>query len=101
MENKATHILTFPLDIGAVGYGVYQVAKGASQVSKVREISGDTTKVTNGVYTLEFDTGSNELKTISNSKGASTPLTLQWGWYNSSEGGCTASDGSEPALACV
>lgn len=86
LSNQATHILTFPMYLGAMGYGVYGVAQ--SNDAKVAEQSTATT-VSNGIYTLEFDPETNELLTLSNKAGATTPLNLEWGWYKSSTGGCT------------
>ena len=46
--------------------------------------------VESDTYRLEFDGTSGLLSTIINRKsGATTSLAVEWGWYNSSVGGCT------------
>ena len=51
-------------------------------------------------YRLEFDGASGLLSTITNRKsGATTSLAVEWGWYNSSVGGCTAYGADVPAGA--
>jgi len=100
LSNKATHILTFPMTVDAVGYGVFAVSQDSSDKT-AKKVS--TSSVSNGVYTLEIDQETNEVIKLSNKAGASTPLNLQWGWYNSSVGGCTVdrADGSIPELKCT
>jgi len=100
LSNKATHILTFAMHLDAVGYGVFGVSE-----SNENSIAKPTTAtlVSNGVYTLEFDADTNELTKLSNKAGASTSMNLEWGWYNSSTGGCTVeqNDGTVAPLKCV
>jgi alpha-mannosidase len=100
LSNKATHILTFPMSLEAVGYGVFAVSQSTIDQT-AKHVSA--TSVSNGVYTLEFDAETNEVAKLSNKAGASTRLNLQWGWYNSSTGGCTVdkADGTIPALKCT
>ena len=46
--------------------------------------------VHNGQYALEFDFDTGLLSSITNLKtNATTALSIEWGWYNSSVGGCT------------
>ena len=47
--------------------------------------------VDNGVYQLVFDKSTGAIKQATNlESNVSVPLTIEWGWYNSSVGGCTA-----------
>jgi alpha-mannosidase len=100
LSNKASHILTFPMELKAVGYGLFSATKSTKSNEVQRKQS---TTVTNGVYTLEFDADSNEVTSLSNKEGSKTSLNMRWGWYNSSTGGCTTedNDGSIPTLKCV
>jgi len=97
LANDATHELVFSLDLPAVGYAVFSVEKSAAAESITSHFPHphQPVVVSNGIYTLEFDADTNELAKISGN-GVSTPLNLTWGWYQSSEGGCT----DAPSLQC-
>ena len=105
--NPATHILSVQVTIPAMGYSTV-VATHQSSLTKESEalelsttqrvLTDDamtTTTVTNGRYELTFDKSTGLLTTVTNVvSNISTPLSIEWGFYNSSTGGCTA--GIEP-----
>lgn len=105
-SNPATHDLVFVLQIPAVGYSTVHVTKqsdrrltprsAVSQHHQIIDTVADTaadTVVENSLFKLTFDGTTNLLKTITNkAAGVDVDLSVTWGWYNSSVGGCT--DGS-------
>mmetsp|Transcript_90839 Transcript_90839/g.207946 ORF Transcript_90839/g.207946 Transcript_90839/m.207946 type:complete len:1109 (+) Transcript_90839:54-3380(+) len=92
LANKATHILTFPMEVGNMGYGIFTAKKGSgAQVAQERPVGTDPVVVSNGVYELTFDPETAQLKSMKNVKsGVAVDIGIQWGWYNSSVGGCTS-----------
>ena len=122
--NPATHVLSVQATIPAMGYTTLVVQKSsapnrvpeedaaaakAEEVGERREadeeaeedatkkytdVDGNTV-VSNGHYELTFDASTGLMSHIKNlASNISTPFSIEWGWYNSSVGGCTA--GVEP-----
>jgi hypothetical protein len=103
LANKADAILTFSVQVPAVGYAVYTAKKVASThtMSAASGRSDSTTDqtVSNDVYELVFDGTTNLLKTVTNKlTSTTTPLKIDWGWYNSSVGGCTDLSGVDAKI---
>ena len=92
LENNATHHLVFEISVPPVGSAAYAVTKAtdespAAALAKIRASSGDFT-VENKYYSLGFI--NHTLTSITNKAAEKTvDLGIQWGWYNSSVGGCT------------
>jgi alpha-mannosidase len=103
--NKATHVLVFEATLPPVGYTVFQV-KAISQEEESKHVVPKTVEAqttlrsySNGMYSVEINNATGAVTSIKNLKsGVSTPLNINWGWYNSSEGGCTqgVSPGMKP-----
>ena len=105
--NPATHDLYFVAEVPAVGYSTFTVAKSTtannnrqlSLTSKAKHSHSlqhehADTVVENSRFSLTFDATTKELKSVTDKSTDTTiELTVTWGWYNSSVGGCTA--GSE------
>ena len=103
--NPATHVLSVQATIPAMGYTTLVVQKGKTEVAeeqqqrvvdqkKYTDADGNTV-VSNGHYELTFDGSTGLMSQIKNlASNISTPFSIEWGWYNSSVGGCTA--GIEP-----
>jgi alpha-mannosidase len=107
LRNKAENILTFKLSVPAVGYAT-ATCGNSTQISQKAELvdpqpppsstSGPLT-VENQMYSLTFDQDTGKLTSITNkASGASTTLSIDWGWYNSSVGGCTDLSGVDKSL---
>ena len=101
LTNKATHILTFEMTLPAVGYASVSVTRKSSAVRKLATVAAvaavaapstraPVTSVSNDMYELKFSPTTGELASITNKvSGVTTPMSITWGWYNSSVGGCT------------
>lgn len=99
-SNKADHVLTMWVDLPAVGYSTFNVVHASSDAqaaptayprTRSKEVGQET--VSNGVYEITYDTSTGLLTSVTNVvSNITTDLSIQWGWYNSSVGGCT--DGS-------
>jgi len=92
-SNKATHILTFAITTPAVGFATFTATTTASQrataTSRARSIAQPTT-VSNEFYELTLDYTTNSVTSLKNLKsGATSPLSIDWGYYVSSAGGIT------------
>jgi len=105
-ENKATHVLVFTVQPPPMGYSTFSAAKGTGVIASTTLAththietvpqSAAPFSVNNGVYELTFDPSSGLMTSITNMKSKlTTSLEISWGWYNSSEGGCT-----EGGLGC-
>ena len=113
LRNEATHELVFTASLPAMGYNLYDIeisggSEPAASLSLVVEaeeeiVNADndddddesaatnTKTISNEFYELTFDLDTNALVSIRNVlSNKSTTLGIQWGWYNSSVGGCTA-----------
>jgi alpha-mannosidase len=103
LRNKADHILTFSMTMPAVGYSTVTCSNtsttAAAQVAQEVTADKDTITVQNSHYKIEFNQTTGLMQTITNKlSGASTDLSVSWGWYNSSVGGCTDLSSIDPAL---
>jgi len=103
LANKAGATLIFSVQVPAVGYSVYTAKKAATTptVNTVADHSASTADqtVSNDVYDLVFDGSTGMLKTVTNKlTSVTTPLQVDWGWYNSSVGGCTDLSGVDPKI---
>ena len=93
LENRATHVLTFPAAVPPIGFATFKATKSAAAAAAAvdRPLSAaEPTSITNGIYTVTVDPGTGLVSSIKNLvSGVTTPLSLEWGYYNSSTGGCT------------
>ena len=113
--NPATHELVFQVPTPAVGYSTVTVAKSTearqltprpSALMKKKMMQkrlggslGDDTVVENSMFKLTFDATTKMLKSVLNKgSGVEADLSVTWGWYNSSVGGCTAGS-ADPACS--
>ena len=111
--NPATHELAFVVELPAVGYSTINVAKSTESrllqhSSKKHALkhkvhatatAGDDLVVENSKFKLTFDGTSNMLKSVENKDaGIETDVSVTWGWYNSSVGGCTK-ESADPACS--
>ena len=103
LMNNATHTLTFAAPLPPVGYASFRVKRGANGESSAGRASSVVdpdpekvpqaqaqapTEVSNGIYSLKVGTSS--IESITNlGSGVTTPLNISFGYYISSEGGCT------------
>ncbi|KAJ9456762.1 putative alpha-mannosidase [Diplonema papillatum] len=95
--NNATHVVSFMAELPPMGYGVYTVA--AASKPAVRRIAAAANMIENEYYSLSFDMTSGRPSMLTNKRtNTSTTLSVEFGWYNSSVGGCTA--GVEADHAC-
>ena len=109
LANKADHVLIFDMPMPPVGLATFAAKAAAAPVEAVEAVEAAEVEATaaeaaaplvvrSDTYELSFDGESGLLASITNRKsGASTPLSIQWGWYNSSVGGCTAYGDDVPA----
>ena len=102
LANKATHVITFAATLPAVGFSTFRIQKSPSSSTSssdetaavVAEPSAPSS-VSNGVYTIKLNQAAGMIESVTNEvSGASTPLNLTWGFYESSEGGCTTIPGT-------
>ena len=106
LANQADHELVFEMRLPALGLASFTAKRAPSpaaaqfhtehrsQGGHAQTAHADTV-VESDVYALSFDGESRMLKSITNKRsGVSTPLSISWGWYNSSVGGCTQQDPS-------
>ena len=106
--NPATHVLSIQVTMPAMGYTTLVATRATEEsidgrsdpstlTTQPRLLTKEegTTKVTNGKYELEFDGTTGLMTSVTNLiSNITTPLSIEWGWYNSSVGGCT--EGIEP-----
>ena len=106
--NSATHVLSIQVTMPAMGYTTLVATRATEEsidgrsdpstlTTQPRLLTKEegTTKVTNGKYELEFDGTTGLMTSVTNLiSNITTPLSIEWGWYNSSVGGCT--EGIEP-----
>lgn len=98
LANRADHVLHLNLKMPPVGLATFAATRAKSERAAAvepnvnapaRGATADTI-VDSNTYSLTFDGTSGHLKSITNKRsGATTPLEVTWGWYNSSVGGCT------------
>jgi len=97
-RNKATHVLVFEGSVPPVGYATFQVKKEEEgAVSSKTKVSVPEPSVPSGIktyslgsYSITVDHGTGRVTRIHNvESNVSVPFTIDWGWYNSSVGGCT------------
>lgn len=94
-RNAATHVLYFKASLPPVGYSTFEVKAAAAapkrtvvtqpavQVSSVKTYS-------NGFLEVTVDAAEGHITAVKNlQSNISTPFRIDWGWYNSSVGGCT------------
>ena len=94
LQNKATHVLSFTASLPPLGFAKFHAVRtDEAKLKKItpREVKvGETVKISNDMYELEFDTEKGLTTILTNKEtGASTPFSVTTGWYNSSTGGCT------------
>eukprot|EP00937_MAST-01D_sp_MAST-1D-sp2_P005737 g5737.t1 len=104
--NDATHVLVFDTAVAAVGYATFyakranaasDVARHAAAVTPAEPVAASAT-YENDVWSVAFDADSGLISSVTNKQsGVSTPLKIEWGWYNSSVGGCTEELAGPPA----
>ena len=62
----------------------------SATTSRMLTLEDGPTTVTNGKYELTFDGATGMMTSVTNvQSNITTPLSIHWGWYNSSVGGCT------------
>jgi alpha-mannosidase len=94
-ENKATHVLTFRAKLPAVGYSTFEVKMVSPSAENAVETSVEAPvdvnkRYSNGYYELEINAANGMVEMLHNiAENKSTPFSIDWGWYNSSVGGCT------------
>jgi alpha-mannosidase len=104
-SNKATHVISFAAtSLPPMGYASFEFTSASDSASMValtnramhRVASAEADTVVNGsVYSLTIDGTTGLVKSITNMKnGKVADFSIEWGWYNSSVGGCTP--GIEP-----
>lgn len=96
--NPATHDLYFTTELPPMGYSTFNVAKSTEESRRLssqihrREtapVNADTV-VENSMFKLTFDGTTNKLSSVTNKQSDITlDVSVTWGWYNSSVGGCT------------
>mmetsp|Transcript_897 Transcript_897/g.1222 ORF Transcript_897/g.1222 Transcript_897/m.1222 type:complete len:1115 (-) Transcript_897:41-3385(-) len=104
-RNKATHVLVFAMKLPAFGYNTYSISPGNDKnVIEIEPLlesnmqESTTESVSNGIYRIDYDTATGQLKTLTKlSSNISTTFSIEWGWYNSSTGGCTKEIPGPPA----
>ncbi|KAJ1454800.1 galactose mutarotase-like domain-containing protein [Pelagophyceae sp. CCMP2097] len=98
LANNADGILALEIAVPPVGLATFKCAKAAHAFAAptfaVRQAAAVEAAgpmvVENDFYALEFDSVTKQLSSVKNKVSrVSTPLTIEWGWYNSSVGGCT------------
>jgi alpha-mannosidase len=91
LANQATHVLTFNAPLPPVGYATFNCKKEGGVGVGSSALRASTAKVvTNGVYSVSVDPAAGMVTSIKNLKsGVETSFNLSWGYYASSEGGCT------------
>ena len=94
--NQATHTVSFFAGLPPAGFAAFKVLpKAAHGQSEAFKSSAMT--ITNGVYQLDFDETTGYASKLTNMKsGVSADLKIDWGFYNSSVGGCTPSTPGTP-----
>ena len=107
LANKATHMLMFSASVPAIGYATFTAkasgataAAGAAAAVSPRVVPQNAApfSVSNGNYNATFDPATGKMSSLMNIKsGLSAKLSIDWGWYNSSVGGCTDLDGIKNA----
>lgn len=101
LSNGATHTLVFQNDIPAVGFSVFTVTKQheasaaipqhTSSLLRKAATAPPLREFDNGKYRIALDPDTQALRSITNLETNFTcKLFIQWGWYQSSTGGCTA-----------
>eukprot|EP00945_MAST-04E_sp_MAST-4E-sp1_P007088 g7088.t1 len=103
-SNKATHVLTFAAEMPPMGYKLFSATastsavaakllapiKAAKTTSRRLSARDSPTTVSNGVYEVTVDPSTGLLTKLKNLKSnLETDFEITWGWYNSSDGGCT------------
>lgn len=93
-RNPATHVLSIKPSIPAVGFKAIEVKASVKPSPASRLIAvnaaGPPTSVSNGMYQIGLDGATGLVSSIKNlGSGAETNLSLTWGYYTSSPGGCT------------
>lgn len=108
LANKADHVLVFEMSLPALGLASFTAKRAPSPAVAQRhterrgeqsnaQMAHADTIVESDVYALSFDGESGLLQSITNKRsGATTPLSITWGWYNSSVGGCTPNSDDVP-----
>jgi hypothetical protein len=85
--------LTFAAELPPVGYTVYEVklvrAGDGAVESEAKPLPPKAKKFTNGIYEIELDSAGIVSRIWNVESNISTPFNIDWGWYNSSVGGCT------------
>eukprot|EP00038_Savillea_parva_P006369 m.163286 g.163286 ORF g.163286 m.163286 type:complete len:1147 (+) comp12291_c0_seq1:1380-4820(+) len=96
-KNKATHVLMFEATVPAVGYATYNVTKATPHApaklttkSTPHGLHSTLAVYNNSYLEVTVDTAAGHIVQVKNlQSGISTPFKIDWGWYNSSVGGCT------------
>ena len=94
-ENKDTHVLIFSAKLPPVGYETFEVKMVAPTAPTAVEISTEVPvdvnkRYGNGYYEIEINSANGMVEMLHNvAENKSTPFSIDWGWYNSSVGGCT------------
>ena len=103
LKNNATHVLEFRAPLPAMGYSTFTLKRTSSgsdtpaaSASSGAAIVG-AGSVNNSFYKIDYTASG--ISSITNlGSGESTPLDITWGWYRSSEGGCSGGVSSSHAI---
>ena len=105
LANQATHELLFQVTLPPVGFGTFKVvpahmtasAVQANMLTKSRPRGSATNAkaattgtISNGFYSVAYDSAAGTITAVTNThSNVSTSFAIDWGFYKSSEGGCT------------
>ena len=108
-SNKATHVISFVAPLPAVGLASFTVKQGAAALAEIAanpttavlatqptevKSSADET-ITNGAYEITYNEAAGTITQLKNIRsGVTSAFSVDFGFYNSSTGGCT--DGIVP-----
>jgi len=86
LKNHATHNLVFSGDLPPLGAASFIAKPSRAKVAKNKD--NFKTEYSNGVYSVTLNSKTHAVERIKNLEtGVETSLDLQWGWYESNEGG--------------
>ena len=93
LANNASHTLTFAAPLPPLGYASFRVKRGKHSGADVtaeepKQTQAGPTEVSNGMYSVKV--GASSIESITNlASRVTTALNISFGYYVSSEGGCT------------
>lgn len=98
LANKASHVIEFQTKLPALGHATFNLKKTSGGGLELVESAAEPVvfaptaagSVSNEFYSISYDGATGEITSITNKiTSATTPLSISWGWYRSSEGGCS------------